>query len=119
VTNALGGRSEFPEVLRCVRGDGVTVAYLWPSLADVMDRGVPAVDAGFRQLIEIHGWRQVADGWQCGRHAPESGEVMDHHAVIRDGSNWLCRHCGRTWPFPSPLPDSPGKCVQRAWRVEA
>ncbi len=117
MTTALGGRSECPDVLRCIRGDGATLAYPCPDIFAVQD--VAALDVEYRKQIEAYGWRQVADGWLCGQHAPESGEVMDHHTVSRDGSNWLCRHCGRTWPFPSPLPDSAGKCVQRAWRVEA
>ncbi len=44
---------------------------------------------------------------------PLSGSVLDNHVVYRDGSFWRCRHCGRTWPFPSPLPGDVGPCVQR------
>jgi hypothetical protein len=130
--NAAGGRSVFPEVLRCIRGDGATVVYPWPSVESVQRtadraglnirvpaRNVIADDAEHRRRLEQeYGWRETGEGWICSRHAPESGEVMEHHTVVRDGSHWLCRFCRRTWPFPSPLPDDAGPCVQRAWRVE-
>lgn len=47
-----------------------------------------------------------------------AGDVLTNHNVRRDGSFWSCRHCGRTWPYPSPLPDDAGPCVPRKWRTE-
>lgn len=41
--------------------------------------------------------------------------VLDNHNVYRNGSVWACRFCSRTWPFPSPLPDSAGPCTPRRW----
>lgn len=42
--------------------------------------------------------------------------VLTNHRVVRDGSVWTCMGgCGRTWPWPAPLPEPVGECVPRRW----
>lgn len=41
--------------------------------------------------------------------------VLDNHYVVRDGSWWICLHCPKRWPFPSPVPKAAGPCTPRRW----
>lgn len=45
--------------------------------------------------------------------------LLSNHYFVRDGSVWLCRECGTTRPFPSPMPADAGACTPRTWGSSA